>query len=79
VQFLFADHTLDTDLRELCRGSETIAIEPQVFDLLVYLLQNRDRVVTKEDLIASIWGGRIVSNSTRCMTGQPSPCFLSPI
>ena len=64
MQFLFADHTLDTDRRELRRGSEPIAVEPQVFDLLVYLLQNRDRVVSKDDLIASVWGGRIVSDST---------------
>jgi TolB-like protein/Tfp pilus assembly protein PilF len=64
VQFLFDDHTLDTDRRELRRGLEPISIEPQVFDLLVYLLQNRERVVSKDDLIASIWGGRIVSDST---------------
>src|SRR3978361_2046373 len=64
VQFLFSDHTLDTDRRELRRGSQAIAVEPQVFDLLVYLVQNRDRVVSKDDLIASVWGGRIVSDST---------------
>jgi TolB-like protein/cytochrome c-type biogenesis protein CcmH/NrfG len=64
VQFLFADHTLDTDRRELRRGSERIAVEPQVFDLLVYLVQNRDRVVSKDDLIASVWAGRSVSDST---------------
>jgi TolB-like protein/Tfp pilus assembly protein PilF len=64
VQFFFADHTLDTDRCELYRGSEPIAVEPQVFDLLVYLVQNRDRVVSKDDLIASVWGGRIVSDST---------------
>jgi TolB-like protein len=64
VQFFFADHTLDTDRRELRRGSEPVAVEPQVFDLLVYLLRNRDRVVSKDDLIASVWGGRIVSDST---------------
>jgi TolB-like protein len=64
VKFLFADHTLDTTLRELRRGSEAVAVEPQVFDLLVYLVQNRDRVVSKDDLIASVWGGRIVTNST---------------
>jgi TolB-like protein len=64
VQFLFANHTLDAGRRELRRGSELIAVEPQVFDLLVYLVQNRDRVVSKDDLIASIWGGRIVSDST---------------
>ena len=64
MQFLFADHALDADRRELRRGAELIAIEPQVFDLLVYLLQNRDRVVSKDDLLAAVWGGRIVSDST---------------
>jgi TolB-like protein len=64
VEFLFPDHKLDTDRRELHRGSEIIAMEPQVFDLLVYLVKNRDRVVSKDDLLSSIWGGRIVSDST---------------
>jgi TolB-like protein/Tfp pilus assembly protein PilF len=64
VQFLFADHTLDIDRRELRRGSQPVAVEPQVFDLLVYLVQNCDRVVSKDDLIASVWKGRIVSEST---------------
>ena len=50
--------------RELTKGGAAIAVEPQVFDLLVYLIENRDRVVTKDDLIASVWGGRIVSEST---------------
>jgi adenylate cyclase len=64
VQFLFSDHTLDVDLRELRRGSKPIAVEPQVFDLLVDLIRHRDRVVSKDDLIASVWDGRIVSEST---------------
>ena len=64
MQFLFDNHTLDTDRRELRRGSMPIAVEPQVFDLLIYLVQNQHRVVTKDDLIASVWGGRIVSDST---------------
>src|SRR5215469_16172876 len=64
MQFLFAGYTLDTDRRELSRGSDSIAVEPQVFDLLTYLVENRERVVTKDDLIASVWGGRIVSDST---------------
>jgi TolB-like protein len=64
VQFLFADHTLDTERRELRRGAEAIAVEPQVLDLLICLVKNRDRVVSKDDLIASVWGGRIVSEAT---------------
>ncbi len=64
MQFLFGDHTLDDGRRELRRGDEPVAVEPQVFDLLIYLVQNRDRVVSKDDLIASVWGGRVVSDST---------------
>ena len=64
MQFHFDNHALDIDRRELRRGSERIAVEPQVFDLLVYLVQNCDRVVSKDDLIASVWRGRIVSDST---------------
>jgi TolB-like protein len=59
----FGDHVLDIERRELRRGAEPISLEPQVFDLLVYLVRNRDRVVSKDDLIDSVWGGRIVSDS----------------
>ena len=55
VQFVFAGCVLDGDKREFTRHSEPIAMEPQVFDLLLYLLQNRDRVVSRDDLIASVW------------------------
>ena len=64
MEFIFYNHRLDTERRELHRGPERIAVEPQVFDLLIYLLQNRDRVVSKDDLFASVWGGRVVSEST---------------
>jgi TolB-like protein len=64
VEFVFGDHLLDVARRELRRGAELIALEPQVFDLLVYLVRNRDRVVSKDDLLAAIWDGRIVSEST---------------
>jgi TolB-like protein len=63
VVLRFDDHVLDIDRRELRRAGEPIALEPQVFDLLVYLVQNRGRVVSKDDLIQSVWGGRIVSDS----------------
>src|ERR1044072_2671708 len=64
VQFLFSDHTLDTDRRELHCGSKTIPVEPQVLDVLIFLLENRNHVVTKDDFIASVWGGRVVSEAT---------------
>lgn len=58
MQFRFGDHNLDTERRELRRGGTLVALEPQVFDLLVYLVQNRDQVVSKDDLFQSVWGGR---------------------
>ena len=64
MQFHFYNHVLDVDLRELTRAGENVAVEPQVFDLLIYLVENRERVVSKDDLIEKIWGGRIVSEST---------------
>jgi TolB-like protein len=64
VQFLFADCVLDPDRRELTRAAEAVAIGPQVFDLLLYLVQNRDRVVSKDHLLEVVWSGRIVSEST---------------
>jgi TolB-like protein/cytochrome c-type biogenesis protein CcmH/NrfG len=60
----FGDYEIDVERRELRRAKTPVHVEPQVFDLLVYLVQNCDRVVSKDDLIASVWGGRIVSDST---------------
>ncbi len=62
--FLFNNYVLDRGRRELRAGAAPVAMEPQVFDILVYLIENRDRVVSKDDLIASVWRGRIVSEST---------------
>lgn len=64
VFYSFDDFTLDTDRRELRRGAGAIDAEPQVFDLIVFLIENRDRVVSRDDLIAAVWNGRIVSEST---------------
>src|SRR5262244_3160167 len=59
----FGDHRLDIERRELRRGTELIDLEPKVFDLLAFLVQHRDRVVSKDDLLQGVWGGRIVSES----------------
>jgi pimeloyl-ACP methyl ester carboxylesterase/DNA-binding winged helix-turn-helix (wHTH) protein len=62
--FFFEDKVLDPNRRELrCKGG-LVAVEPQVFDLIIFLVRNRDRVVSKDDLIAGVWDGRIVSDST---------------
>jgi TolB-like protein/Tfp pilus assembly protein PilF len=60
----FDDCEIDVERREIKRANVPVHVEPQVFDLLVYLVENRDRVVSKDDLIGSVWGGRIVSEST---------------
>jgi DNA-binding winged helix-turn-helix (wHTH) protein len=61
VRFLLGDYTLDVQRRELRCGLKLVAIAPQVFDLLELLIQERDRVVSKDDLIERVSGGRIVS------------------
>jgi TolB-like protein len=61
--YRFTDFALDTDRRELRRRNQPVAIAPQVFDLLECLIKNRNRVVSKDDLIAAVWDGRIVSES----------------
>jgi DNA-binding winged helix-turn-helix (wHTH) protein len=64
VRYGFEDCVLDPERRELTRGTAAIAIGPQVFDLLLYLVQNREHVVSKDELLDEVWGGRIVSEST---------------
>jgi TolB-like protein len=63
VRYRFENCVLDTDRRELRRGTRLVPVEPQVFDVLAYLIRNRERVVSKDDLLASVWRGRIVSES----------------
>ena len=64
MEYRFGDCQLDVGRRELMRAAKPIPIGPQVFDLLVYLVENRTRVVSKDDLLKGVWGGRIVSEST---------------
>ncbi|WP_085884446.1 winged helix-turn-helix domain-containing tetratricopeptide repeat protein [Oceanibacterium hippocampi] len=64
MTFMFADCVLDPERRELTRAGGPVAIGPQVFDLLLYLVENRGRVVSKDDLLDAVWQGRIVSEST---------------
>ena len=62
--YRFEDLVLDTNRRELRRGHGLVAVEPQVFDLLEFLIRARDRVVSRDDLLAAVWQGRIVSEAT---------------
>lgn len=64
MQYVFGQFRLDPDLRELQRCDETVHVEPQVFDLILYLVSNRHRVVSQADLLTSLWQGRYISEST---------------
>ena len=74
--YLFEDFSLDTDRRELHRGPTMVSITAQVFDLLEYLIRNRERIVSKDDLIASIWAGRIVSDSALATRINAARCAI---
>ena len=62
--FRFEDFVLDPERRELRRADTLVALEPQVFDLLLYLVRNRERVLTRDNILDAIWNGRVVSEST---------------
>jgi DNA-binding winged helix-turn-helix (wHTH) protein/tetratricopeptide (TPR) repeat protein/energy-coupling factor transporter ATP-binding protein EcfA2 len=62
--FVFDSYVLDTGRRELRRGHTVVSVQPQVFDLLEYLIRNRGHVISRDELLDAIWGGRIVSEST---------------
>ena len=63
MRYVFEDYSFDRARRELHRGAEAITVAPQVFDLLDYLIRNRERVVSKDDLINAVWDGRVVSDA----------------
>src|SRR5262245_56817005 len=60
--YLFGDCELDSERRDLRRHGTAVHVEPQVFDVLQYLVRNRDRVVTKDELLQAVWNGRAVSD-----------------
>src|SRR5947209_19047100 len=60
----FNSYELDKGRRELRLDDVSVHVEPQVLDLLIYLVANRDHVVSKEEMIEGVWGGRIVSDVT---------------
>ena len=62
--YRFDDYALDTDRRELLRAGSPIAVQPQVFDVLAFLIAHRGRVVSKDEIIEAVWEGRVVSEST---------------
>jgi len=63
VIFGFAGCSLDVGRRELRRDGVPVSVEPQVFDLIHFLIRERNRVVSKDDLVRHVWNGRVVSDS----------------
>ena len=71
--YQFDECALDTERREFRRGGVSVRLEPQVFDLLEFLIRNIDRVVSKDDVLNAVWGGRAVSDAaldTRLSTAR---------
>ncbi len=63
-KYQVGDYLIDTGRYRLSSGDTAVPVEPKVFDLLVHLIRNRDRVLTREELFAAIWEGREVSDAT---------------
>ena len=63
MRYIFGDNTLDTERYELRRAGGCIPIRPKVFQLLVYLLTHHDRVVLKEELLASLWPNQFIGDT----------------
>jgi len=63
MKYRFSDFEIDLALHELRRKGASVHIEPQVFDLIVHLVRNHDRVVSKDELIDTIWNGRAISEA----------------
>jgi DNA-binding winged helix-turn-helix (wHTH) protein len=63
MTYAFEEYRLDVAAHELRRGEAVVPLEPQVFDLLKLLIENRQRLLSRDEIIERIWGGRIVSDA----------------
>lgn len=61
--YRFGDREVDTRLRQIRAGGVVVDAQPKAFDLLVYLIEHRDRVVDKDELLAKLWSGSVVTDS----------------
>lgn len=63
MRYFFDEFVFDAERRELHRGTDIVSVPPRVFDLLDYLICNRERVLSKEEIIKAVWNGRVVSDA----------------
>jgi TolB-like protein/DNA-binding winged helix-turn-helix (wHTH) protein len=63
LKYQFTEFEIDLSQQELRRLGQAVHIEPQVFDLIVHLVRNHERIVSKDELIETIWNGRIISEA----------------
>src|SRR5437773_5845750 len=64
MRYLFADCLLDTQCYLLRRAGQSIRLRPKVFQVLIYLLTHRDRVIAKQELCEQVWSAQAVSDAT---------------
>ena len=69
----FDDVEIDGERYELRRAGEKVAVEPKVFDLILFLAGNPNRLITKDELIENVWQGRIVSDASLSSASRTSP------
>ena len=64
MNYRWCNYLLDAKRYRLLRDGKQVEVEPRVFDLLIYLIENRDRVVMRDELLNNLWKGRIVQDNT---------------
>ncbi|MFV2033891.1 MAG: winged helix-turn-helix domain-containing tetratricopeptide repeat protein [Halocynthiibacter sp.] len=63
MNYIFGDFVLDTDRAELRSGGTEVPLEPRAYSLLCFLVEARHKVLSKDEIIAEVWGGRIISDA----------------